>query len=245
MADDNPVTTRNLVDSGLGPLRRFTGILDSTPTEKRIFGEGDNARESERVQLNIRELEVLEAAEPYHFPTYTIQANLSRQKRSRWGVLANSFNELVDQQYSATQLDPSSPEYIKVADRVDLEDAIGKRIGFVMSDGLDGRPQPPSLFDGRAQEDKPTPCWVVYSVEDIGTGGSSGKSALDTAMSLLDGKSLSEFAALALANPAIRADVTLLQAITKPTTAPESFANTMIASGQFTVDAQEVYHKVG
>ncbi len=35
MADEGTITTRNLIDAELGPLRRLTGILDSLPTEKQ------------------------------------------------------------------------------------------------------------------------------------------------------------------------------------------------------------------
>jgi len=35
--EEGTVTTRGLIDAELGPLRRFTGILDSMPTEDRFY----------------------------------------------------------------------------------------------------------------------------------------------------------------------------------------------------------------
>ena len=80
MTTDGMTTTRGLIDAELGPLRRFTGILDSMPTEKQTYGEGESARESTRVSINLKDLDVKEAVEPYHFPTYTIRVSLSNRK---------------------------------------------------------------------------------------------------------------------------------------------------------------------
>ena len=251
MAEEAP-STRGLIEADLGPLRRFTGIFDSMPTEKQTYGEGETARQSIRISLNSKDIDVKEAVEPYHFPTYTITVSQSNRKKSRWGVLSEGtpkdrnigFNNIADQQYTPEQLDPENANYIKPADRMELKDCIGKRIGWVMTDGLDGRPAPMDLWDGRIEADKPTPAWTVYEVEGIGVAGGQGVSAMDLAMSLLNSKSLAEFNKAALGNPIIRNDTSLLQAISLPPTAPNSFANTMVTAGSFTKDDQDVYHKV-
>ncbi|KKM75274.1 hypothetical protein LCGC14_1391820 [marine sediment metagenome] len=248
MAEEGMVTTRNLIDSDVGPLRRVTGILDSIPTDRQTYGQGETAKESTRISINLKELEVLEAIEPYHFPIYTASMTLSNRKKSRWGVFGQSLNDILDSQYSAEQLDPTNPAYLKPSDRMDIKDCIGKRVGIVMADGEGGRPARVMLFDGRAEggkgADVPTATWMVYSVEGVGVAGGQGQSAADLAASLLDGKTLADFNAAALANPVIRADTALLQSISKPPTAPDSFANSMLTAGKFTKDAQEVYHKV-
>ena len=208
------------------------------------------------LRCNLKEVEVLEAVEPYHFPTYTITVSKSNRKKSAWGFLSEGgpddravgFNNIADQQYSAEQLDQSNPNYVKLSARLDIMACIGKRLGFVMADGEDGRPKSPMLFDGRANSgaggDVPRPSWTIYSIEGIGVASTQGQSAMDVAMSLLDGKTLADFNALALANPFIRADAALLQGISKPISAPDSFANTLVTAGKFTKDEQEVYHKV-
>ncbi|KKK68928.1 hypothetical protein LCGC14_2939140, partial [marine sediment metagenome] len=231
-------TTRGLIDAELGPLRRYTGILDSMPTEPQTYGEGEAARTSIRVSINSRDIDVKEAVDPYHFPTYTITVSQSNRKKSRWGVLSEGtpedraigFNNVADQQYTAEQLDQADSNFVKPADRIDLKNCIGKRIGWVMTDGKDGRPAPMDLFDGRSGEDKPTPAWTVYEIEGIGVAGGGGGSATDLAMSLLNGKTLAEFNAATMANPVIRSDTAVLQAISKPPTAPDLFANSLVTA---------------
>lgn len=252
MAEEGMVSTRGLIEADLGPLRRFTGILDSAPTEKQTFGEGEAARQSTRISLNFKGVDVKEAAEPYHFPIYVIVLSQSNRKKSRWGVFSEGtlkdrtvgFNNVVDQQYTPEQLNPSSPEYIKPKDRMDLKDCIGKRFGMVLTDGIDSRPAPADLFDGRSSTDKPTPAWTVYEVEGIGIAGGQSISAEDLAISLLDGKSLAEFNKAVMGNPVIRNDTSLLQTIGMPPSAPNSFANVLIKAGKFTKDTEGIYHKV-
>ncbi len=244
-SEQRPITTRNLIEGGLGPLRRFTGLFASMPTEDKFYGEGEDATKSVKVNFNFGSVEILEAVEPYHFPTHTIQLTQSNKKKSKYGVWSESFNDVVDQQYSAEQLDPGSPSYLKPKDRMDLDKCIGKRMGLVMADGEEGRPKAPLLWngikgDGRA--DVPTPTWTVYSVEGAGVVG-GGQNPMDLAMDMLDGSTLAEFNAKAMANPVVRGDVELLQAISQPPSAPGSFANALITAGKFTKDDQEVFHK--
>lgn len=246
--EQKPITTRNLIESGLGPLRRFTGLFVSMPTQEQTYGEGEEARVSTRINLNYGDIDVLESVEPYHFPTVTISISQSNKKKSRWGVFGESFNVVVDQQYSAEQLNQDSPKYIPPKDRMDIEKCIGKRKGLVMADGEEGRPQPPILWNGRAGEDGkgadvPTPTWTVYMVEGIGTVG-AGQNPIDLAMDMLDGSTLAEFNAKAMGSPVIREDVELLQAISQPPSAPGSFANALVTAGKFAKDDQETYHKV-
>ncbi len=257
MADEASPTTRGLIDADLGPLRRFTGILDSMPTEKRVYKKDPNdeaevGKVSTRVSLNFKDIDVKEAIEPYHFPTYTINLTQSNRKKSRWGVLSEGtpqdrtlgFNAVADQQYTAEQLDQSNANYIKPAERMDIKNCIGKRFGLVLTDNIDGRPEPMDLYDGRADEDRPTPAWTVYELEGIGVAGGQGVSAMDLAMSLLDNKTLPEFNKAALDNLIIRTDTPLLQSISLPPTADNSFANTLVKAGKFTVNEQGLYSKV-
>lgn len=246
-------SSRGLIDFDIGPLRKLTGIVDSMPREDKVFGEGATARPYKQITVNVKDIEVLEATEPYHFPVFMFQINESNRKKSRWGVLSESFNTVVDSQYTPEQLDPSNPAFIKAADRMDWEDIKDKnRVGFVLADGEDGRPEMPELFDGRATDaehpkgqDMPTPAWTVYEVEGVGVAGTQGISAVDMAKALLDNKTLAVFNKEAIANAAIKADVGLLQSIGLPVSAAGNFANALVSAGEFTKDAQGVYHRVG
>lgn len=257
MADEKrPLTSRNLVDFDIGPLRRLTGILDSMPTEVQAFGEGDSKRNVTRVVLNLKEIEVIEATEPYHFPIYSTRPmSVSNRKKSMWGFLSESFNSLVDSaMYTPEQLEPrledgsDNPNFVKPSDRMDITECIGKRIGLVLADGEDGRPVPPDLFDQRANEGKggdvPTPSWAIYSVEGIGTVGVQSIPPLELAMQLLNNKSAADFNGAVIAEEAIRGDSDLMSSIGKPLSDPTSFVTTMVSSGKFTKDDNEVYHRV-
>ena len=249
--NDELPSVRGLIDSDMGPLRRFTAVLDSMPRETKTYGEGENARNSVRISLNYKQLEVIEAIEPYQFPITTIVLTLSNRKKSKYGVFGMSLAEILDQQYSEAQRDPSSPEYVKPSDRQDLKDCIEKRMGLVLADGEDGRPDKHMLYDGRAidethpkGQDVPTAVWEVYMVEGVGVRGEEGINPTDKAMELLDGKALKDFNAAAMADDLIRGDIDLLQSIGMPPSAENSFTNVMVSSGQFTKDDQDIFHKV-
>ena len=253
MSDESKVpSSRGLIDYDVGPLRRFKGIIDSMPKEPQTFGEGATARSSMRVTVNVRDIEVLEATEPYHFPVFQIQLTESNRKKSRWGVLSESFNAVVDSQYTPEQLDSGNPAFVKTNDRMDFKDIMGKnRVGFVLADGEDGRPESPMLFDGRSVDaehpkgqDRPTLTWMIFEVEGVGVAGGQGVNASDLAKAMLDGKTLAQFNKEALANPVVRNDTALLTSISLPATAPGSFANSLVLAGEFTKDKQGVYHKV-
>lgn len=256
MTEEKFPSARGLVDSDLGPLRRFTGVLDSFPAEPQVWDEGTpNERTSMKRSYNFKDLEVVEATEPYQFPIYTIAVTESNRKKSKYGILSTSLIDILDQTLTKAQKDPNSPAYIPPKNRMDWKDCIGKRMGLVLADSSSenptGRPLMHSLFDGRAKDeghpkgqDMPTPAWEVYMIEGIGTRGEGNTSPLEKAMELLDGKTVAEFNQAALASDAVRSDVSLLQSIGMPVSAKNSFTNTMVASGQFTKDTKGVFHRV-
>jgi len=246
-------SVRDLVESDSGPLRRFTGVLDSMPQEEQVWQAGTpDERKSMKLNLNYKDIEVIESVESYHFPIYILSLGLSNRKKSKYGVFGVSLAEILDQQYSAAQLDPDSAEYVKPTNRMDLKDCVGKRMGMVLADGPEtGRPDKHLLFDGRAKDeehpkgqDMPTAVWEVYMVEGVGVKGAEGQNPMETAIKLLDGANLTEFRTAAMASDLVRGDIPLLQSIGMPETAPNSFAATMITSGSFTKDENGVFHKV-
>lgn len=259
---DNP-STRGLIDTDIGPLRKFTGILDSAPEEEKTWGEeGDpKARKYTVISLNFKDIDILEQVEPYNFATYTITMNKSNRRKSQWGFFSDGqpgdrdigFNNIADMQYSESQLTPGSADYIMPKDRMDLKDSFGKRIGMVMADSMPdtptGRPFAPPLYDGRANDgqggDVPKPTWTVYSIEGIGAAGTGGVTPMEKAKQLLDGKNQTDFNTAVLSDDVVKSDGLLLSSISLPASAPTSFVTTMVQSGEFTVDEAGVYHRTG
>jgi hypothetical protein len=231
---------RGLVEDALGPLRRFTGVIAGLEQEVKPI-EGTERKQIIN-KLNCADIEVVETNEPFPFPIYTVRVSYSNKVKSKWGTLAASIVKVVDSQYTKEQQDPKNPAYVPPEKRPGIKDLIGKRVGFVVADGVNGRPNPPVLYDGRDKIDKPTPCWTVFSVGGI-VAGQIGKSPVDRAKELLNGKTLVEFNNTVLQDALVRSDMALVTACTKPISAPDSFVATMVAAGLFTVDDKGVYHK--
>ncbi|GAH80705.1 unnamed protein product, partial [marine sediment metagenome] len=81
------ISTRKLTESEFGtPLRKFTGILDNYNLDKE-------AKFGARVQLNFKDVEVLESTEPYLFPIATVSIKLSNRRISSWGHFSESLNK--------------------------------------------------------------------------------------------------------------------------------------------------------
>lgn len=262
MADESQttpkdITTRNLVDADVGPLRRVVGTLTSMPQTLEEYGEGVKKRFVTRVTIFLTDIEILELIEPYQLPTFTILLSLSNKRKSKWGFFSDGsreemtvgFNNIADQQYSPEQLNPDNPQYVEPRKRMDIKDCIGKRIGLVLADGEEGRPASPLLWDGRANAgegaDVPTLCWTVYLIEGIGVVGGQGATPYQIAVDILDGKTLKEFNDAALANPVITGDSKMLAALSLPVTAPNSFTNALVTAGTFIKDeATGIFSKV-
>lgn len=253
MADEKIPSVRGLIESDIGPLRRFYGVLDSCPQEEKKYDEGTpNERKSTQISLNFKDLEVVESVEPYNFPIYTVQFTLSNRKKSKYGVFGVSLANILDLGLTEAQKDPTSPEYVKPTDRPDLADCIGKRMGLVMADGEDGRPAQHDLFDGRAKDethpkgqDVPTSSWECFFVEGYGSTEGDGKSPLDAAMDLLDGKTAAQFNAAALESEVIRQDADLMSSIGLPISSPKNFMTSMVNSKTFKKDAKTgIYSRV-
>ena len=205
------VSIRHLQDAGT-PLRKFYGVLDSYPHE-------DTGFERTRVNLNFASIEVLQAEAPYNLPTATISINLSNKKNSSWGIFSESLNELIPEDE-------------------DLPFCVGKRIGMVMGDGQEGRPERHKFGVNReTQEDIIASCWQVFEVAGA-VKGAKQMSAKDKLIDMLDGKTMQEHSTLALADPLVRQSEELQTAIMN-----KSFYTGLEQAGMFTKDAQGVYHK--
>jgi len=218
------VSIRGLVDSEFAesPLRKFTGVLDSYVPEPARGYDGT------RVNLNFRDIEVLQSSEPYNFPTAVINIGLSNKKSSRWGFFAASLEKFLPEDE-------------------DIKEQVGKRLGMVVTDGKDERPEAKLMWNSKADVAKfpdkmvPTAVWEVFELEGAsGVGeGTIPTTAAEQAMRLLDGKTMSEFNKAAYADPAIRKDALLQRSITD-----KSFIKAMLVGKQFSKDENEVYHRV-
>lgn len=226
--------------SSLGPLRKIYGTLAGVSTTSKVY-EGQTRYQT---VLNLSELEVIQSIEPWHMPIYQVVFGASNRVTSRWGLFAKSLTAIIDAQYSKEQLDPQNAAFVPADKRPNLKQLEGKKIGLVITDGLEGRPQPVMLYDGREKKEKPTLVWLAFDIKGIGVAGAGSDSPSDTAEKLLDGKTLAEFNKDAIANDVIRTDPQLMSAILAPPGVPASFTNVQVAAGKFTKDAQGVFHKV-
>ena len=201
---ENPVSVRGLIDSDFGtPLRRFYGVLDSFYPEDRQYGT--------MVILNFKDVEVVESAEPYNFPTATCAIKLSNKKRSAWGIFAESLAELL-------------------SDGQDIKDCIGKKLGLFMEEGhIYGE-------DRITGEDMVGNPWHVFEAEGVTARAEAVGSAKDRAKELLIGKTRAEFNKAAYADTLIRKDTALQRAITD-----KSFITSLIQLGEIEEDENGVF----
>jgi len=216
VVDKNLVSSRNLQDSGVGPLRKFYGDLEDYLPDAATGYEGT------RILLRFTNLKVLQATEPYPYPVTELNIGYSQKKHSKWGFFSDSLTKF---------LKPDE----------DIKDCIKRNIGMVYTDGLDGRPVPKKLWDRRANNgagaEKEAPAWEVFEI--VGSKGSiSSEAALEHAKALLDGKSLSEFNKVAFADENIRGGTDLQRSITD-----RSFINSLLQLGEFTKDSNDIYHR--
>jgi len=216
------ISGRNLQDGFGTPLRRFVGVFDGYTKEPAQGYEGT------RVNLNFKDVEVLESIEPYNFPTATINIGLSNKKKSKWGYFAQSMCEFLP-------------------DNQDIPDAKGKKVGMVFTDGKDERPLGKPIWNRDADRTEfpdgevPNAVWIVYEIEGatVAAAGTVAMTSTDRAKELLDGKSLGDFNKAAFADQMIRKDAELQRSITD-----KSFQKVMLESGEFTKDENDIYHKV-
>lgn len=236
---------RDIVDSTGGPLRKFYG--DLLEIEPKVNDEYTT------YIFKLTDMEVIESVMPFLSPTYEIRVNVTTvegrvpTKKSKWGVLGDSIAACIDATYyTPEQLDPNDAKFVAISDRKGLGDLVGKRLGFVMTDGKDGRPDPIMGWDGQKKEEVArVDYWQVFEIQDKAAKKKAGKSkavnATKAAMELLNGLTAKQFAKAAMKDDVISDDADLLDAIATPRGEEGAFLDTMIDTGQFTVDEDGVY----
>ncbi|KKL95770.1 hypothetical protein LCGC14_1851250 [marine sediment metagenome] len=170
------------------------------------------------VQFQLAKIDVKETTEPYNFPTCQLSIKLSNRNKSKWGILSASINKLI-------------------SDDEDISSLTGKRIRMKITKGhlLPAKNAETGEFADLAQE-----AWEVIEVEGKTADMTAGTSnASEKAAEILNGKSKSEFNKAAYANSVVRADRDFQRSITDG-----SFLTAKLATGEFTKDENDIYHKV-
>lgn len=213
------ISIRGLVEGGQRtPLRKLYGRLDNYTTEE-AFGKTN-------VQLNLTDLEVIESAEPYNFPTATIQIKFSNRANSSWGLFSKSLAQFL------------SPEE-------DIKDIAGLRLGLEMEVAHVYREV---KHEDGTSEVMAGDVWHVFELEghekqteeaEGNVTESADSPAEAEAKRLLDGKTLAAFNKEVYASAIIRKDTAFQRTITD-----KSFVKAMVAANLFTLDENQVYHKV-
>lgn len=214
---------------GESPLREFSAVLKEA---KKNVGTGTdrsgNATSWETIQFDFIELEVIEATEPYPYPTASIFIRYSNPQTSRgktrWEAFADSarqftkdLNELVGKRQTWKML----PKEIRAA----LRDEEGNAIPDPKRPGSD-------LWGDVAQD-----CFCVVAVEGMAQPLSGGD-ILDYVVGLLDGKDESTFNSLVLQDATARANPKIIEQVTKRELLP-----TLQSAGMAWRDADGVWHK--
>ena len=261
--DENfdPTNVRDLTTGGrrIGPLRQFTAILAEAPWEKRVGRQ--SGKSYVVVKLLLTDMDVAVSTEPFLMPSHEIELFYNNNEGSEYGIFGVTVGQCLDMALTEDQKTKGHVDYIPPAKRVNLKDVYGRRFGFVLDDGEDGRPEMHPICDGRKKEEVPQRAWEVYSIEgygtrtwDVGDGTAAPmegtaapattaptkpSNATQAAMDALDGKNQAAFNIEAMGNDVVKADVGVLTSI-----ADGSFLETMVSTGQFTQDSDGAYHRV-
>lgn len=214
---------------GQSPLRKFSGVLKEI---KRNVGHDESTGKTwETAQFDFTDIEVIEATEPYPWPTASIFVRYvspatARDNKSRWAVLAQSIRNL----------------------SVDIYDHVGSRMTWAMLPGTirgmledeDGHPLLVTEGPKAGQNvwgDTTADCWQVVSIEGV-AGPESGGDILDYVADLLDGKTEQEFKAVLFVDAKARANPMIIEQATK-----QELLSTLQAAGVAYRTEDGVWHK--
>ena len=186
-------TKRSELTSSGTPLKEFKGRFHSL--EPKQEARGGQLRTV--ANLNFTDMEVIKSDVPYPHPTATLSINYSQRERSSWGLLLQSLDAF------------------KVDDLMLLK---GKMVHLVSReyDWSAGRPRrrlqpvresPGGTEEAEPEEDIKSWIWEVKGIEGQTSGTAptnAGRSVLDEATDLLNGKTQAEFAQAAFSHPVLR-----------------------------------------
>ena len=190
----------------------FEGILDRYETREVT---SDAWGESTRVDMYFKDVDVIQATEPYNFPIAKISIKYSDKENSVWGIFAESLTEAM----------PEDKE---------LDDCIGHKMHLVKTPGHEF---------GRDKETKELiirECWECMSVDGYQAAAAGAPvSAKIRALQLLDGKeSLQAWHSVVFTDPAVQKEPEVVQQLLEG----QVFLAPLIEAGIVSQDTQGVYH---
>jgi hypothetical protein len=229
--------TRGFESGGFkSPLRHFRGKLTSITGEMVQRGQMQQAKLE--ITYNFDELEVIESTEPYPFPVAQISIMHSTKDKSAMGVLGASIDKIIN-----ADMDANSPQ-----DQVRNQDALE---GLMQEWKVTPGHMMPDKDDAGKWTETPRDAWEVVWVEGYGetvkvdkkatkaTAKTSGPSASQKAIDLLDGKTIQDWNAAIFQDSLIKSDAGLINKIVTG-----QFIQPLLDSGVITKDDDDVYHKV-
>ena len=210
------------------PLREFIGILEEYKAEEH---QGNDGSKYTTVNFNFKELEVLDAVEPYPFPIAVIRIGYKPPKASRggtkWDVLAGSLRKLAPKNPDPDLLVGKKQQWKMVESplRGIIKDEAGQEMVNANGDKVWG--------------EVPTLCWAIVSVDGLGSVEQKDKDFNVFLVDLADGKTEPQFYSAALTNSEVTARPNIVEAITD-----RKLLATLIEMGKLERDAEGILHKV-
>lgn len=213
------------------PLRHFKGKLD------KIGGHMIDRFAPPRLEViyTFSEMEVIDSTEPYLAPIADLTILHSSRKKSAMGYLGASIDKIIN-----AGLPADAP-----ASQVKGQDFLmGKILEMKMTPGH-------MIFSREAKEDRPQDCWEVIGVEGFtspvsapaisqaaaGASQAAPKSAVQEALTLLDGKTEQQWNQAIFNSPIIKADANLINLILQ-----RQFLSSLETVGTVIKDGDGIYH---
>ena len=210
------------------PLREFIGVLDSYKAEERT-STTDNSKYT-TIDFNFKDVEVLDAVEPFPFPIAVIRIGYKPPKSSRGGTKWDAFAG------SLRKLSPDSP---------DLDPIVGMKQQWKMVEvplrGIMKDEAGQEVVDANGKPvwgEVPTLCWSIVSVDGLGSVADKDEDFNSFLIELADGKTEPEFYSAALTNSRVNERPNITQALVD-----RKLLATLFEMGKLTRDADGILHK--
>ncbi len=201
--------------SGESPLKSFRGVLQGYNMVE-VTPEDGKGKPYATVTFDFVDVEVLEATEPYPFPTAKITIRYANPQVSRGGTKWAAFSGTVR----------------KLADG-DLDNLVGKQQVWSQLPGTVRSRDEATGEWSNVQMD----CWQVASVEGGSTMEDDGHSILEYVATLLDGKTEAEFYQVFFTDQKVKSHPDVIEQATMRTLLP-----TMETLGLATRDTEGAWH---